>query len=525
MPTPRSSSFADAVARRAEARPDEEVVRVVGSAPWTAASVWDRSMAVATGLARVVRRGDAVATCLPAGPEAIVVTTALSILGAVEVPVPPDVDRQWARVLVDATRCVTTVTTADGLAAAQFLGSLGSHPALPTLTIDRPGPGAVALDDLAASARPVTPVELAPGDPALVMTTSGTTGRVKGALLPVAAGPAQATRVQRAMGYDASDVLFNCFPWHHINARHAAFLPAVIAGARLVVGRSFSASRFFDLARAEGVTAFNFMGAVCAMLLAQPATPHDRAHQIRRAYGGPAPAAMVHAMQERFGVTLLQAYACTELGDVSITAASDLRPGAAGRPVPDYQVRVVDDAGDTVPPGGTGELLVRPERPHLTFIEYVGDPGATARAWRGEWFRTGDRVRLDEGWLFFEGRSADVIRRRGVNISPELVEDAIGSLAGVAEVAAVGVPSELTEDEVLAVVVPAPGSTLRADDVWRHAAGVLPRHATPRFVSIEDALPHNASHKVSRARLRDRGLPAGAWDSLADRAHPGRVAS
>lgn len=93
-----------------------------------------------------------------------------------------------------------------------------------------------------------------------------------------------------------------------------------------MIDRRFSASRFLDVVRAEGVTAFNFMGAVCAIRLRRPPSPHDHDHLVRRPYGGPAPAAMVAAMAERFGVTLLQAYACTELGDVAITCVDEVRP-------------------------------------------------------------------------------------------------------------------------------------------------------------------------------------------------------
>jgi crotonobetaine/carnitine-CoA ligase len=255
-----STSFAGAVADRAEARPDGEVVRLAGSPGWTAATLWQRSLAIAGGLARVVDMGDAVATCLPAGPEAIAVTTALSVLGAVELPLGQDIGERWARTLARAAGCVTAVTTSDALRESPFLGQLGRHATVPVVG------GRIPLDELVEEGRPVTPRRRAPGDPALIMTTSGTIGRVKGALLPVAAGPGQAARVQRAIRYDAADVLYNFFPWNHINARHAAFLPAVISGARLVVDRTFSASRFVDVVRAEGITAFNFMGAVCAIL-------------------------------------------------------------------------------------------------------------------------------------------------------------------------------------------------------------------------------------------------------------------
>ncbi len=500
-------SFHGIVARRAEARPDDELVRGVGGPGWSASDLWERALAIAGGLAHLVEAGDTVATCLPPGPEAIAVTTAISALGAIELPLGREVDDRWARTLSKATRCTAVVTTSELLAALPYLHELGG----PVVSAD--GLGGLSLDDLIADGRRVSPYKSAPGDPAAVMTTSGTTGRVKGALLPVAAGPGQAARVQRAMRYDESDVLFSFFSWQHINARHAAFLPAVMSGARLVIGDRFSASGFLDTVRAEGITAFNFMGAVCALLLRQPPTAGDRDHLVRRAYGGPAPRQLFDAMRERYGITLLQAYACTELGDVATTYSNDVRPGAAGRPVPEYRLRIVDEVGDEVAPGEVGELLVRPEQPDLTFSTYVGDAEATARAWRGGWFHTGDQVRLDDGWLYFESRSADVVRRRGVNISPDAVEEAIASMPDVSEVAVVGVPSELTEDEVLAVVVPHAGRAIDPAEVRRHCSGLLPRHALPRYVSVEESLPRNANLKVSRAELRRRGLPAGTWDA------------
>ena len=241
-----------------------------------------------------------------------------------------------------------------------------------------------------------------------------------------------------------------------MNARHAAFLPAVISGARIVVDGSFSASRFWKVAADEKITSFNFMGSVCAMLLRQPQRESDRAHQVTRAYGGPAPAWLYEQMEERFGVRLLQAFACTELGDIATTPTAHVVPGSAGRVCPEYAVRL--DGAER--PGGIGEILVRPDREHITFTEYLGDPEATAAAWQDGWFRTGDRGRIDDdGWLFYEGRSADVIRRRGVNISAEEVEEVIANMIGVAE------------------------------------------------------LPRGNTLKVLRASLRDRGLPLGSWDA------------
>jgi crotonobetaine/carnitine-CoA ligase len=507
--TAPAPTFAEAVWARAAADPDGEVLRVAGGASWPGRALRDRAAAWAAQLADLAGSGDVVVTCVDAGPDAVALTAAVSALGAVELPIDPAVRPDWAEQLV-ATAAAHVVVASHSRAADPLPGRLAARTGRPLQLLD--GPGRTLAPDRADTGS-VVPVALPATAPALVMTTSGTTGRAKAALLPVGAPVGQARRVARAMGYRPDDVLLSYFPWHHINARHASTLPALLSGARVVFAPRFSASGFVDLVRREQVTAFNFMGAVCKMLLAQPATPYDRDHAVTRAYGGPAPAPLAAEFADRFGVTLRQAYACTELGDVATTPSDDLRPGAAGRVVADYDVRVVDPLGAEVSDGAVGEVLVRPRRPGLAFLEYVGDPAATRAAWQGPWFRTRDRGRLDDGWLHFEGRLGDVIRRRGVNLDPQQVEDVLLTHPAVAEAAAVAVPSELTEDEVLAVVVPRAGHDVVPDEVWSHCRTALPRAAVPRYLSVEPALPHTGTHKLDRAALRRRGLPAAAWDA------------
>jgi crotonobetaine/carnitine-CoA ligase len=505
-PSPSSRTVAELLGDRAHENPDGELVRLVGGQGWTAGDLWVRAASWACDLEQLVPPGRVVVTAAEVGPDAIALTAAVSALGAVELPLAPDVSPEWAHRLATTAGAVAVVATSNLVERQPLLTALATDAGVPL----------VQVDDLTADhrgAHRLRPRPMAHTDPALIMTTSGTTGRTKAAVLPVGAPVRQARRVAAAMGHGPDDVLLNFFPWHHVNARHACFLPALLSGARMVVAPRFSASGFLDLVRAEGVTAFNFMGAVCAMLLAQPPTPYDREHRLRAAYGGPAPADLVAAFHERFGVTLRQAYACTELGDVAITAMHELRPGAAGHPLDDYDLRVVDAVGRTVPDGEVGELLVRPRHDGHAFLEYVGDEEATRDAWQDGWFRTRDRVRLDDGWLVVEGRLGDVIRRRGVNIDPQPVEQALSSHAHVAEAAAVGVSSDLTEDEVLAVVVPAPGASIDPDELWQHCRALLPCHAVPRYLAVATALPHNGSAKLDRSVLRRRGLPADAWDA------------
>jgi crotonobetaine/carnitine-CoA ligase len=486
---------------------DGEIVRRAGGAPWTAGELWGAAASVAGEFQHRVSLGDVVATATDTGPEALVISAAISAIGAVELPLAPDMSPEWATRLMVRTRAVALLATPAR--ATPLVEASAVAAKVPISVID---PDATHAQPTSTDLRPVL---LEPTDPALIMTTSGTNGRTKAALLPVGAPIGQARRVARAMAYGPDDVLLSTFAWHHINARHACFLPALISGARVVVAPGFSASRFFEVARTEGATAFNFMGAMCRMLLAQPPSDKDRDHRIRAAYGGPAPADLVVTFRDRFGVTLRQAYACTELGDVAVTAVDELRTGAAGRVVEDYEVRVVDEEMRPVPAGQAGELLVKPRRDGLAFREYVGDEQSTRDAWYDGWFRTRDRGRLADGWLWIDGRLGDVIRRRGVNIDPHHVEEALAAHPDVVEAAAVAVPSELTEDEVLAVAVPAAGKTLDAVALWDHCRLRLPRHMVPRFISVEPALPHNRSLKVDRAALRQRGLPENAWDAEA----------
>ncbi|MDH6198102.1 crotonobetaine/carnitine-CoA ligase [Mycobacterium frederiksbergense] len=501
-------SVAELVERRAQADPDGELIRRAGGPALTAGALFERAVQFAGCLASVVGPGGTVATAVPSGPEAAALTTAISWLGAVELPVPVGLDPALARTLARSAGCATTVAVPDRLDLEPHLLDLGHHPRRPLLTIAGRRAGLPGIDELTAAPAPRRRPTLE--EPTAVMITSGTGGRPKGALLPNGAAVGQAQRVRRAMAYQADDVLFNVFPWQHINARHAAFLPAVLSGARLVVD-CFSARRFWRTAVEERVTAFNFMGSLCVMLLGQPASAADRTHRVRQAYGGPAPAWLYQAVRDRFGVELRQAYACTELADVA-TTGRQVRPGAAGRVVPEYELRIVDDDGAPVADGNIGTVVVRPRRRWLTFTEYVGDPEATRAAWREGWFVTGDRGRLDDGWFHHEGRVDDVIRRRGVTIDAEHLERVALSHADVEEAAAVGVPSELTEDEVLLVVVPRPGVRPDPAALRRHCAEHLPRHAVPRFVSVENALPRTGSFKIARRALRERGLPPTAWD-------------
>ncbi|GLZ46913.1 ATP-dependent acyl-CoA ligase [Actinomycetospora sp. NBRC 106375] len=496
-----------ALARRAARDPDAELVRFSDGARIGVGEVAAGARGLAERLAGLVPRGSAVATCLAPGPAAVETIFALAVLGAVEVPVAADLPAPPVRALLATTGAsvalVDAHTDPERVAVLREVG--------PVLVVGDAG-GTPARHVLDEPRRPVDRPAPEPGDPLAVMSTSGTTGRAKAAVLPHFAALRQACTVTAAMGYGPGDVLFNVFPWHHINVRHAGLLPALLSGATLVAHPRFTASGFWAICRAEGVTAFNFMGAMLAILERRPPAPDDEVHAVRRAYGAPAPPDLADRFRDRFGVLALEAYACTELADVAISTPRHRRPGTAGRVVPEYEVAIIDDAGRPVPAGEVGQIAARPRAAHVAFLGYAGESPFPA----GGWFTTGDRGRVDaDGYLAFAGRRADVVRRRGENVAAWDVEEVVRAMPGVVDVAVVGVDAELTEQEVLAAVVAdGPGVTAGAVRAW--CAGRLPRHAVPRYVRLLAELPRTASGKVRKPALAAEGVTADTGDGEVD---------
>lgn len=385
------------------------------------------------------------------------------------------------------------------------------------------GPGVAVheLPSLYGDTAPNLPA-LAGDDTAVILYTSGTTGPPKGAMLSHAANLRLTRQTRWLMGYGPDDVLYTAFPLFHINARYTTVTVAMEAGARCALEQRFSAGAFWDTCRAKGVTSFNYMGALLMMLWKQPARADDADHRVRRGFGAPCPPDIWEPFEERFDVRLTEVYGSTEVPVVTQNgmAAVDLadrRIGTAGRASGLYDMRIVDEGDAEVPPGVTGEIVVRSRPQNATFSGYYDMTEATAEAWRGGWFHTGDRGVVDaDGYLTFIDRMKDCVRRRGENISSWEVEQAIARHPAVLEAAVVGVPSELSEEEVLACVVLKPDRTLGEDELIEHCTGRMAHFALPRYIRWMDDLPRNASERVQKFRLRAEGLTPGTWDRLGE---------
>ena len=257
------------------------------------------------------------------------------------------------------------------------------------------------------------------------------------------------------------------------------------------------------------------------ILWKQPARPDDADHLVRRGFGAPCPPDLWEPFEERFGVKLTEVYGSTEVPIVTQNgmAAVDLadrRIGTSGRPSGLYDMRIVDESDNEAPPGTPGEIVVRARPNHATFSGYYDMTEATADAWTGGWFHTGDRGVVDaDGYLTFIDRVKDCVRRRGENISSYEVEQSIARHPAVLEAAVVGVPSELSEEEVLACVVLKPGRSLTEVELIEHCDGRMAHFAVPRYIRWMDELPRNASERVQKFQLRAEGLTPDTWDRLA----------
>jgi len=362
-------------------------------------------------------------------------------------------------------------------------------------------------------------VSPAPGDVAMIMYTSGTTGPSKGVLMPhghcylLGLGLAEATALTTADRY------FVCMPLFHANALLMQFIGSFIAGAEVVVAERFRATSWLDEVRASEATVTNGLGVIPEFIFRQPPTDRDRDHRLRLMMAIPIAEEWGAAFEARFGVPFMQGFGMTECNIVAYSRPGDpLVPGCAGYPLAEwFEVRVVHPDSDApVPAGEVGEIVVRPKVAGCVMAGYFRMPDKTVEAWRNLWFHTGDAGRLDDlGRLHYVDRIKDCIRRRGENISSFEIEQVLNAHPAVAESAVVGikVAGAGGEDEVKAYVVPAPGTTLDPAELLDWCTPRMPYFAVPRFVEVvAGELAKTPTGKLQKMSLREAGVTAATWD-------------
>ena len=362
-------------------------------------------------------------------------------------------------------------------------------------------------------------VSPAPGDIAMIMYTSGTTGPSKGVLMPHGHCYVFGLGYAEALALTPDDRSFICMPLFHANALLMQLIGSLIAGAEVVVAERFRATSWLEEVRAARATVTNGLGVIPEFIFRQPPTGRDRDHALRVMMAVPIADEWGAAFQERFGVPFLQAFGMTECNIPAYTRRGEpLVPGCAGYPLAEwFELDIVDPDSDApVPPGAVGEIAVRPRVPGAFMAGYFHMPEKTVEAWRNLWFHTGDAGRVDElGRLHYVDRIKDCIRRRGENISSFEIEQVLNAHPSVAESAVVGVKVAGAggEEEVMAHIVLARGAAVELRDLLDWCAPRMPHFAVPRFVQIAtEELAKTPTGKIQKAALRQAGVTAATWD-------------
>jgi carnitine-CoA ligase len=500
-----------------------------------------------------IQHGDHVAVMMPNGPDFFWVVWGLAKLGAVAVPLNTAAKGDMLRYFIDQSDSVCMVVdqqwldrcaplakelpkikrylvaggdardTCDDSRRETLLGPpeevLEARKTISASTEIRDLPEIVSVDD---AAPPLDRVKYS--DPHLIVYTSGTTGPSKGVMCPHSQALFVGMQMASEYGYQSDDVLYTCLPLFHVNALWYSSCAALWAECSIALSARFSASAFWDEICTMGATQFNALGAMGNIIVQIPPGEYEHRHRLRQCMLVPMQKALYDEVSKRFGVKITAVFAMSENYAVTNFVPDD-RPdkvGSAGSPRGASWIKIIDDEGTELPAGAVGEILIKPRHPGSMMLGYYKMPEASAQAFREGWFCTGDRGYLDsDGYMYFVDRKKEAIRRRGENISAYEVEMILSKHPAILEVAAIAVPSEMSEDEVMVYVVLKPGKTLTEREVVEFGIERMTYFMVPRFVSFIDQLPKTATEKIEKYKLQQDAKAR--RDSLWDREREGII--
>jgi carnitine-CoA ligase len=482
---------------------------ISGDITFSYADTQGASRAVATGLAeRGVSPGDIVMVVGRNFPAQVFTWLALARLGAVMLPVNPASTVDEIAGLVEQARPVLVEC------------DLGLDPTIPD-AVARAGRSIPVIDvhePLSGDPDAAPTPTVDPRDPVVLIPTSGTTGRSKLVTQTHQGYTLAGEGFPSWVGFGPDDRLITALPIFHINAPAYSLLGSMAVGASVVLLERYSPSRFLDEARRFEATEFNMIGAMLEMLMRQPERPDDADNPLRLCYTGPTPRRDRQLeIEARFGIEIVCGYGLSE-STYGTFWARGTRPydtigSARQHPTLGHinDARVMDD-GTEVAHGEIGELELRNP---ATMLGYHGMPEETDAVLVDGWLRTGDLVRRnpDETYTFIS-RKKEVIRRRGENLAPSEVEEALVAQPAILEAAVVAVPADLGEDDVKAFVLVAPGAELDFDGLRTELATVLTRFKIPRYVEVVDDFPRTPTGRIAKHQLnRDRNATEHDYDA------------
>lgn len=502
IPAPEECVLQPLLDRRTRETPDKVFVQFADTGiVWTYAELHAVVRETSAALQALdVRQDEPVLTWLPNGPDALRIWFAINYIGAIYVPLNLAYRGQLLEHAVRSSGARLIVGHPDLLPR---LDGLDIRQLERRVAVD--GPATLRLPGIA----PLPPSRpIMPWDTQSVIYTSGTTGPSKGVLCSYLHAASAANAFHAATADDRNMVNL---PLFHAGGTGAIYR-MLVKGGSIALVEAFDTNTFWDTVRATGTTCLTLLGAMVPFLLKRPPGAEDRRHTLKKVVLVPL-SDDAQAFADRFGVDVYTTFNMTETSWPLVSERNPTVRGTCGRPRPGVEARIVDENDCEVAPGVAGELILRTDTPWAMNHGYHNNPEATAKAWRNGWFHTGDAFRRDEdGNFFFVDRLKDAIRRRGENISSFEVEAELMAHPAVREAAAVAVPSEFGEDDILVAVSLAEGRRLDPAELLAFLTPRMAHFMVPRYIRIIDDLPKTPTRKVEKYLLRQSGITPDTWD-------------
>jgi oxalate---CoA ligase len=467
----------------------------------TYARFMDEVNAACMGLQKAgVRPGDAVGIVIPNGVEVLVAFFGALQAGAAAMPINPDLTAEEIDFALEDSQASLVITTA---AAAERIAECRSLPDRRAVLRFEPRSG-TTVEGPAGGA--MGSVDLRPDMDALLLYTSGTTSRPKGVPLTHDNLLASAQNVAASYALRPAETTLCVMPLFHVHGLVASVFATMAAGGSVVVPQKFSASGFWPLVRQHNVAWYTAVPTIHTILLNTADDylkgPVPPLRFVRSCSSALAPVTQ-EAFEHRFQTPVLQAYGMTEAAHQMAT--NPLPPGqrkenSVGLPT-GLEVTILDDKGNELPRGATGEVSIRGRN---VARGYLRNPEATAAAFTNGWFRTGDSGAIDDdGYIFLHGRIKELINRGGEKISPLEVDEVLLRHPLVREAVTIGVPHDIYGEEVEAIVALHPGHTADANALISYCQEHLAQFKVPKAIRFVDTVPRSATGKIQRRRLLD----------------------
>lgn len=483
--------------------------------------LFDRVNSVAAFLKSLgIQKGDRVGLFLRNCPEFLYSWFGLNKIGAVMVPINTGLKRDETAYILSNSGCRGVIAESENIETV-IIPAVEKSPSVEWIA----GKGELAKEGILPFGRfledktYLETVRWPEDDMAAILYTSGTTGAPKGVMCPHRYYSNIGQTFGQWLNLTPEDRMLTLLPLFHMNAQTTSTIGSLSLGASLVLLEGFHPDTFWKDVCRYGATVFNYLGSILPILIKLPVNLEEKNHRVRLGVGAQADPNLIETYEKRWGLSIIELYGMTEIGG-TCNPIEGKRFGSCGVPFAGNEIRIVDDQGQVLPTGETGEIIVR--GPSMT-LGYWQNPEETAKTYREGWVFTGDMGYQDQdGFLYFVARKKDIIRRSGENISAVEVENVVMGHPKIVEAAALPVPDPIRDEEVKIYVVLQDGETpetVSPEEIVRWCQERMAKFKVPRYIEYRDSIPKTETQKVHKALLRKEkpDLTAGAWDRFAEK--------